>query len=137
MSNPWMLDDDDIPDDPRTRRQKRRLQVVGVCLWGLVIGMVSILLASDPRGLTAVQALLLGVIVIVLAIVAISIGWLLSAFLRRFGFGGRLLLGVVLFLVFLSVFPILLSFVFENVSVFDSLSTDSGGFIEWLFDLLR
>lgn len=137
MGNPWDIDDEDIPTDPRARRHNRRLRVVGVVLWGVVIGTFSVIFVTDVGDLTAIQGLLLGAVGLVIAVVAVLLMWLVGSFLGGFGFGGRILLGLVLFFVLLAVVPPLLSMILEEISVFDDLQVDGGGLIELLFDLLR
>lgn len=133
MQSPWELDADDIPSDPRERRRTRRLQIVGVLLWGLVIASVSVLLVSDTGSLSTVQVLVLAVLGLVLAVIAILIGALAIFLIKRFGFGAKIAIYLVLFLVLLTVFPVVLSWVLDTVSVFDEIPTDD----DLLIDLVR
>lgn len=140
MQNPWSLDDDDIPTDPSARSRNRRLRIIGVGLWGLVIGSLAVVVVSDTGELTAVQAALLAGLAVVTAVVVLLLSWIAMKLFGMlgvgFGIGARLFFGLLFLLFLFTVLPPVLSALLENVSVFEGIPVDSdnpvGELLEWL-----
>jgi len=140
VQNPWSLDDDDIPTDPSARSRNRRLRIIGVGLWGLVIGSLAVVVVSDTGELTAVQAALLAGLAVVTAVVVLLLSWIAMKLFGMlgvgFGIGARLFFGLLFLLFLFTVLPPVLSALLENVSVFEGIPVDSdnpvGELLEWL-----
>lgn len=125
MPNPWNIDEEEIPDDPRKRSQQRKMRVIGVLFWGLFIAGVTVLLAADTGGLTRVEVLSLVALSLGTALVAVGVGALLLVLLQKFSILGKAVIGLVGLLAFFVVLPAGVSFVLDNVSLFDGVGEGS------------
>ncbi|MFC7071475.1 hypothetical protein ACFQJ7_16310 [Halovenus rubra] len=126
MANPWDIDPENIPADSRTQRRRRRLQVVGLGLWGLFAGSITVLLVSSTESLTTAEtASLLGltlgtaVVAVVLGVLALLVLQYLPSIIAKF----------VFLFVFLAIFslvlPQLVTLALDQLSLFEGVPVDT------------
>ncbi|MXR52284.1 hypothetical protein GRX03_11805 [Halovenus sp. WSH3] len=123
MPNPWTFDEDEIPEDPRKRRRRRRMRLVGAFFWGLFVAGVTVLLAADTGGLTRTETLSLVALSLGTALVAVGLGVVLLVLLGTFSILGKAVIGLVGLGVFFVALPAGVSFVLDNVSLFEGVGT--------------
>lgn len=134
MSNPWTIDEDRIPEDGRAKTQRRKLQALGLVLWGLLIAGVTVLLAADTGSLSRTELLSLVALSLGTALVAVGVGALLMVLLSKFSILGKILTGLVGIVVFFVLLPAAASFVLDQLSVFEGLHS---GTDQPFVDLIR
>lgn len=123
MTNPWRIDEADIPADRRAQARRRRLRIAGLGLWGLFAGSITVLLVSGTDDLTTAEiASLFGLTVgtaIVLGGLALLVLRYLPSIIAKAVF-------VVIFLFVLSlVLPQVVSLALEEVTLFEDIPTDT------------
>lgn len=126
VSNPFDIDEADIPQTSRAQSQKRRLRAVGLLLWGLFVGGLVVVLVSDTSSLSGSQAVPIGTLSIGTAGVAIGLGFLALFMLQYLpSFLAQVLFGLLFMLALFVVLPPLVSVVLDNVSLFDGIPTET------------
>lgn len=136
MENPWEIDQDDIPADRAVRARIRRLRMVGILLWGLIIGSTVVLFVSDTGDLAGHEILLLAIVAVLIAVLAIGSGILSLSLIETGGYPAKIALGILLTLGLFASLPIVVSFVFEHVPLFDDIVTGSGNPVARLLEML-
>lgn len=126
MTGPWGIDPEQIPADRRTRTHRRRLQVVGLGLWGLFAGGLSVLLVSSTDDLTNAElASLLG-LTAGTTVAAVVLGGLALLVLRYLPSIVAKIAFTVVFLAVLSlVLPQLVAFALDRFTLFEGVPTDT------------
>jgi len=137
MSNPWNIDEDRIPEDGRAKTQRRKLQLLGLTLWGLLVSGVTVLLAADTGSLSRTELLSLLALSLATAVVAVGIGALLMVLLSRFSILGKIVTGIVGLFAFFFILPAAVSFVLDQVPAFEGLGSGAEQpFVEGIRSLL-
>ncbi|MFC7058483.1 hypothetical protein [Halovenus salina] len=126
MTGPWDIDPEQVPADRRTQVRRRRLRAVGLGLWGLFAGSVTVLLVSGTDDLTTGEiASLLG-LTVGTALLAVVLGALALLVLRYLPSIVAQIVFTLAFLAVLSlVLPQLVSFALDEVSLFEGVPTET------------
>lgn len=121
MSNPWDIDESQIPEDQRKQTRISRLRRVGIVLWSLTLSSLIVLVTIQTDNQSPTEIAITIGLAIGTALVAVGLGIGLLLLLRRFAILGKLIVGLIGLLMFFVVLPTVVSFAVDNISLFEGL----------------